>query len=167
MILSYSNNFLYIKTHKTGGTSFEVCLSKYCTGNDIITPIQKMNTTNDAENLRKKISNLSCQNYIVWRKAFKFLNFYKIKKYSRYSIIDRISKNHFYNHMPICDVQKLIKPTTFKNLFKFTFVRNPFDQFLSLYLWANENNEKKTSFEEFTTKNVKNFFNIQKKKFIL
>ena len=70
-------------------------------------------------------------------------NFYKIKKYNRYSIIDRITKNYFYNHMPLCDVKNLIKPTTFKNLFKFTFVRHPFDQFLSLYLWANEHNEKK------------------------
>ena len=163
MILSYSKNFLYIKTQKTGGTSLEVCLSKYCSTNDIITPIQKMNKTNESENLRKKISNLSCQNYIVWRKPFKFLNFYKIKKYYRYSIIDRITKNYFYNHMPLCDVKKLIKPTTFKNLFKFAFVRNPFDQFLSLYFWANGHNEKKISFEEFTNKNVKKFFNIQKK----
>jgi len=106
MILSYSNNFLFIKTPKTGGTSLEVCLSKYCNTNDILTPIHKNYPINENENLRRKISNLSAQNYIAWKKSFKILNFYNIKKYSYNSIFDRITKNYFYNHMSLCDVKK-------------------------------------------------------------
>jgi len=163
MILSYSNNFLFIKTPKTGGTSLEVCLSKYCNTNDILTPIHKNYPINENENLRRKISNLSAQNYIAWKKSFKILNFYNIKKYSYNSIFDRITKNYFYNHMSLCDVKKKIKPSTFKTLFKFTFVRHPFDQFLSYYFWSTQLSIKKISFENFTIQNVKKFFDVQKK----
>jgi hypothetical protein len=40
MIVSFSNRFIFIKTQKTGGTSAEIVLSTWCSGNDICTPIR-------------------------------------------------------------------------------------------------------------------------------
>ena len=34
MIASYSSNFIFLKTRKTGGTSVEIVLSSWCTGSD-------------------------------------------------------------------------------------------------------------------------------------
>jgi len=39
MIISHSHRFIFIKSHKTAGTSIEAALSQHCSGDDIITPL--------------------------------------------------------------------------------------------------------------------------------
>ncbi len=39
MIISHTHKFIFIKSFKTAGTSIESTLSNYCSGNDIVTPI--------------------------------------------------------------------------------------------------------------------------------
>jgi hypothetical protein len=39
MIISHSHKFIFIKSHKTAGTSVEAALTEYCSGNDIVTPL--------------------------------------------------------------------------------------------------------------------------------
>ncbi len=39
MIVSHSHKFIFLKSYKTAGTSIEAALSKYCSGDDIITPL--------------------------------------------------------------------------------------------------------------------------------
>lgn len=41
MIASFTNDFIFIKTQKTGGTSVEIVLSSWCSGKDICTPISE------------------------------------------------------------------------------------------------------------------------------
>lgn len=41
MIISHKHKFIFIKTHKTAGTSTEVDLSEKCGNMDIVTPIEK------------------------------------------------------------------------------------------------------------------------------
>lgn len=38
-IISFSRQFVFVKTAKTAGTSMEVCLSRHCAADDIVTPI--------------------------------------------------------------------------------------------------------------------------------
>ena len=58
MILSYTNNFLFIKTRKTAGTSIEIALSLKCSKKDVITPI----SPND-EIIRKRLFGLLPRNF--------------------------------------------------------------------------------------------------------
>lgn len=51
MIASYSRNFIFIKTKKTAGTSAEIVLSAWCSGDDVCTPIGPPS----AELLRKEL----------------------------------------------------------------------------------------------------------------
>jgi hypothetical protein len=39
MIISHSHKFIFIKSHKTAGTSIEAALTEHCSGNDIVTPL--------------------------------------------------------------------------------------------------------------------------------
>ncbi len=39
MIISHSNQYIFIKSTKTAGTSIEAALSNHCSGNDIVTPL--------------------------------------------------------------------------------------------------------------------------------
>ena len=56
MIISHKHHFIFIKTHKTAGTSIEHYLSQYCGPNDIITPFGK-------EILGKKFEGHNPRNY--------------------------------------------------------------------------------------------------------
>jgi hypothetical protein len=44
-----SNNFIFLKSQKTAGTSVETVLSTWCAGRDIVTPITKENETERAK----------------------------------------------------------------------------------------------------------------------
>ena len=39
MIISHTHKYIFIKSTKTAGTSVEAALSKYCNGNDVVTPL--------------------------------------------------------------------------------------------------------------------------------
>ena len=39
MIASFSNNFIFLKTRKVGGTSLEIVLSSWCSGDDVCTAL--------------------------------------------------------------------------------------------------------------------------------
>jgi len=39
MIISHTHKFIFIKSEKTAGTSIEAALSRYCSGDDVVTPI--------------------------------------------------------------------------------------------------------------------------------
>jgi hypothetical protein len=49
-IISFSHNFIFIKTHKTAGTSIEVHLGQECADQDIVTPIYPENPTHTPRN---------------------------------------------------------------------------------------------------------------------
>jgi hypothetical protein len=49
-IISFSHNFIFIKTHKTASTSLEVHLSQECAEGDIVTPIYPENPTHRPRN---------------------------------------------------------------------------------------------------------------------
>ena len=60
MIICHPLKLIFLKTKKTGGTSFEVALSKYCTPECIITPISP-----EDEAVRKALNFAGPQNYLL------------------------------------------------------------------------------------------------------
>ena len=49
-IVSFSHEFIFIKTRKTAGTSLEVYLAQQCTDEDIIAPIYPENPSHKPRN---------------------------------------------------------------------------------------------------------------------
>lgn len=122
MILSHKYKFIFLKTAKTAGTSIEISLSRFCGGNDVITPISFKD-----EKFRKELG-LCPQNYL--------------KKYSEYNpkdilrlLIKRRKAFKFRNHTPAKEAKKKIDPEIWESYFKFCFVRNPWDRAISDYYW--------------------------------
>ena len=65
-IISYSKNFIFVKTNKTAGTTLELGLSQFCNSQDVIGTIYPKD-----ENVRKELGFKGPQNY---RKKGKIIN---------------------------------------------------------------------------------------------
>ena len=59
MILSKAHNFIFLKTTKTAGTSFEIALSKYAGPEDVVTPI-----SDEDELTRSRLGYRGPQNFL-------------------------------------------------------------------------------------------------------
>ncbi len=118
MILSKKHNFIFLKTSKTAGTSFEIALSKFLGDDDIITPISP-----EDEALRAGLGFRGPQNhYSGWRAAL-------------HAVGARSLRPTFYNHIPARDLLALVGRPLFSGYQKVSIVRNPYDMAISLFFW--------------------------------
>lgn len=144
MIISHKNQFIFIKTAKTAGTSLEIALSKYCGPEDIITPISERD-----EVVRRELGFRGAQHYL--------------KEKSRYGISDywrQLRKKRpikaFYNHIPAQEVYEKVTREVWDNYFKFSVVRNPWDRAVSRFFWRNTRKNRGLSKEDFRAFLLKN-----------
>ena len=113
MILSHGHRFIVFKTRKTGGTSFEIALSKYLGAGDIVTPIAP-----EDEKLRAALGHTGPQNYLVAPAAGA-----------------TGTEARFYNHIGATDARALLPVAVFDGYVKAAILRNPFDYAVSWYYW--------------------------------
>lgn len=123
MIVSHKLKCIFIKTGKTGGTSFEIALSKYLGPEDIITPISK-----EDEILRKKLGFRCRQNYRKPLRDYKPKELFKL-------IFKGIKAKRFWNHMSSEEIKERIGDDKWESYLKFTIERNPFDKIVSAFFW--------------------------------
>jgi hypothetical protein len=81
-IISFSHNFIFVKTRKTASTSLEVYLAQDCTEEDIITPIYPENSTHKPRNYLRQESVMFYNHKpaieirdrcpLIFQKAYKF-----------------------------------------------------------------------------------------------
>jgi hypothetical protein len=121
MIVSHRHKFIFIKTHKTAGTSIEIALSRYCGDEDIVTPISPPD-----EAIRRRLG------YPGPRNCFAPLVSYRPRDFARL-IVRGKRKLRFYNHMTAAEAVGLLGPAVWDSYFKFCFERNPWDKVVSLY----------------------------------
>jgi hypothetical protein len=132
MIVSYTHNYIFIKTVKVAGTSVEMALSCDCGPRDIITPIYPR------DEIHRKASSRRPQNFsydpalerqyaeaadrkdmaILW-KMFRAFN----------------KSATFYNHMPATEIRAAVGEVFWGEAFKFTIDRNPYDRIVSNAFW--------------------------------
>ena len=127
MIISNKYKFIFIKTKKTAGTSIEVYLSKFCSSNDILTPINPPIEPHVARNYKGYWNPLydiidqkrgSSQSVLkIYRKTIR-----KLKK-----------RKKFYNHIPARTLKKRVSKRIWNNYYKFCVERNPWEKTLSDY----------------------------------
>ena len=123
MIICHQYKFIFIKCRKTAGTSLEIALSKFCSENDIITPISKVD-----EEERGKLGYPGPQNYHVPYPLY--------KPYDWARLLVKQRRKAFYNHMPAKELRTYLPQKVWDSYFKFCFERNPFDKIISHYYWA-------------------------------
>lgn len=119
MILSFSNNFLFLKTTKTAGTSFEIALSRYAGPKDVVTPV-----SDEDEERRKVHGAASPRNHLCPANGL----------LERLGLKQR--RKQFYNHIPAAEVRDKIGQHMFGRLLKVSIVRNPYDMAVSRYFWT-------------------------------
>ena len=190
MILNKQYNFLYLKQRRTSSTSLEIVLSKFCSDDDIITKVNRVNANRFIEsegrasqnfldpdqpyfyglNLKHNLSHCFHHNA---RQLIKLLPFsralfeYKDPPQLR-SWMFKTENTKFYGHMPVVLLRQRIGDERFDTAFKFTVVRNPFDQILSWYYWiqATGGANFQMDFQTFVRKKSLEFFESNKEVFV-
>lgn len=125
MIVSHEHRLIFLKTRKTAGTSVEIALSRICGPDDTITRL-----TDEDEELRRSLGGRGPQHFEsppLPEKAF--------------------------NHMPARGVRLVAGPDVWRDYFRFTIERNPWDLVVSQYYWRYRN-EEAPPFDDFVHRPV-------------
>ena len=118
MIISHKYQFIFFKTKKTGGTSFEIALRNFLGEDDIATPIAAAD-----EQLCTSYNIPGPQNYML-----------ELENSRKYTL---------FNHIRANTLKSLLNDEIWRTYFKFSILRNPFDCLVSNYYWAIKKKKKK------------------------
>lgn len=122
MIISHRHRFIFLKTVKTGGTSVEIALSRYCGDEDVVTPISP-----EDEPTRQALG-IAPRNYLAPRAAYSLPDYYRL-------LVQREEKKLYWNHITAAEVRDRIGDDIWNSYFKFTVERNPWDKTISDFYW--------------------------------
>jgi hypothetical protein len=106
MLVSHSKKFIFLKTIKTGGTSVEIFFEEFC----VASPV----------------------NYVVGQEGTGTIVSSAGIVGTRGSVPDHTL---YYNHKPASELKAELGNHVWDSYFKFSIVRNPFDELISRFWW--------------------------------
>ena len=109
MIISHTHKFIFIKSEKTAGTSIESALSQYCSGDDVVTPINDYRHNRD-ENGRFMHQSMNAEEFI------------------------RLDLPNL-QHVDAATIKGMVPDEVWNGYFKFSITRNPWDRIISDFFW--------------------------------
>lgn len=129
MIVSHRHRFIFVKTHKTAGSSLEVALARECGDDDIVSHMED----NIATGLPRHYGPTSALGPL----------------YNRHKLVRKLVPRHspllgafYYEHMAARRIRELIGQDSWDSYFTFCFERNPWDKVVSYYLWKKHGQHK-------------------------
>jgi hypothetical protein len=158
MIVSHQHKLIFLKARKVAGTSFEIALSKYLDGNDIVTPISRKD-----EKIRSDLGFQSpCNfNFGFYRPFLKDMN-------RQLKVFGFRPPLKYYNHIPAKVARRRLGDAIWTSYRKVSIVRNPWDRAISLFYWKTSKpgrEQNLAKFSEFIAKhsayvttNYENYF---------
>lgn len=132
MIICYSQNFLFVKTRKTAGTSVEIALSRVCSDADVVTPLIEQN--GEEELRRAEGGHPPCN----WKKT---IPQHRTWAEWRELLLSGKRTRMFTQHSTAADIKHAIGESMWNRLFKFAIERNPWDRAVSRYWWEKHRRE--------------------------
>lgn len=120
MIVSHKHRFIFMKSQKTGGTSLELALSRYCGPEDVITPLNEKH-----ERQRRELGGMGPRNTDVplFRHTLRDFGL----------ILRGKGRRAFWQHSPAREVRDGVGPAAWRDYYKFVVERNPWDRAISQY----------------------------------
>ena len=109
MIISHTHKFIFIKSEKTAGTSLETALSRFCGGDDVVTPINDYRHNRD-ENGQFLHQSMNAEEFIK-------LDLPNLQ------------------HVDALTIRKMVPDEVWNNYLKFSITRNPWDRIISDFFW--------------------------------
>lgn len=129
MILSHRHRFIFLKSTKTGGTSLEIALSRYCGPDDVITIIYQAD-----EETRASLGLPGPQNHLLPLAEHRPRDVVRALREKR-------PVERYYNHIPAALMRARVPVDVWNGYLKFSIVRDPFDYVVSRYFWNNRRGE--------------------------
>jgi len=128
MLVSHTHKFIYLKTKKTGGTSVEAYLERFCLPEDI--------TDYGGHDREQTISE---QGIVGSRHGGR-----------------NIKEDVYYNHMPAAKVKELVGDDIWNTYTKICVMRNPWDRMVSKFWWQLQPQLRR--YEDYPFSEVREYF---------
>lgn len=137
MIISYKNNFIFVKTKKTAGSSMETVLADYCGDDDIVTPLGQMEEIERAQTFPNAYPrNFTTDKAVekAYREALKTNSPQEVRRAYRDAI--RASEDFSVRrHGGAQQAKKLAGDEFWNKAYKFSIERHPYEKVVSLAWW--------------------------------
>lgn len=126
MIYLKNKSMIFLKSHKTAGTSLEIALSRFAQAEDVVTPIVRAD-----EKIRNELGFRGPQNYRVGVSEALRRHPLDIRRALATDGIDC----KYWRHMPSASVRRALGREVWDSCERITIMRNPFDKIVSWFFW--------------------------------
>ena len=142
MIVSHRHQFIFIKTHKTAGSSVEVFLSRLAGDDAIVTPIEPPPAGHEPRNYLESSARSILHDVGAGLKHASVARYRKNR--------DRGQRDRYWNHMGAAEIRRKLGRRRWDSYFKFTIERNPWEKTISQYYFGiSSKTSQTTSFADF------------------
>ena len=139
MIVSHEHRFIFFKTHKTAGTSIEVCLSTLAGADTIVTPVMPPELGHTPRNWHRRFDPLPEIRHTILlaaRERGGAIGLRATARFCRATASDLRKGRTFWNHATAqLAARDRLGKRVWREYFKFAFERNPWDKAISWYFY--------------------------------